>query len=111
MSLAGEAIDVPNPEKECFWLHVRGSGAQGGIRTPDTAIFSRMLYQLSYLGLSGRLVGPIKARKGLFGDRRAVGAPPYGEGSCAWQGRFQSSSPRITSLAISSGAAGRPGTA
>ena len=27
-------------------------GAQGRNRTADTAIFSRMLYQLSYLGLS-----------------------------------------------------------
>ena len=26
------------------------SGAQGRIRTADTAIFNRMLYQLSYLG-------------------------------------------------------------
>ena len=25
------------------------SGGQGGNRTPDTSIFSRMLYQLSYL--------------------------------------------------------------
>src|SRR5208282_528310 len=28
-----------------------GSGAQGRNRTTDTAIFSRMLYQLSYLGI------------------------------------------------------------
>ena len=28
----------------------KGDGAQGRIRTTDTAIFSRMLYQLSYLG-------------------------------------------------------------
>ena len=27
-----------------------GNGAQGRDRTTDTAIFSRMLYQLSYLG-------------------------------------------------------------
>ncbi len=27
-----------------------GNGAQGRSRTTDTAIFSRMLYQLSYLG-------------------------------------------------------------
>ena len=31
----------------------RESGAQGRDRTADTAIFSRMLYQLSYLGASG----------------------------------------------------------
>ena len=29
-------------------------GAQGRNRTTDTAIFSRMLYQLSYLGLRQR---------------------------------------------------------
>ena len=29
----------------------RGNGAQGRNRTTDTAIFSRMLYQLSYLGV------------------------------------------------------------
>ena len=29
-----------------------GDGAQGRDRTTDTAIFSRMLYQLSYLGIS-----------------------------------------------------------
>ena len=39
-------------------------GAQGRNRTTDTAIFSRMLYQLSYLGAPGRdapsvLVGAI----------------------------------------------------
>ncbi len=34
-------------------------GAQGRNRTTDTAIFSRMLYQLSYLGV------PRKAGKGL----------------------------------------------
>ena len=29
-----------------------GNGAQGRNRTTDTAIFSRVLYQLSYLGIS-----------------------------------------------------------
>ncbi len=32
-------------------LGKRGNGAQGRNRTTDTAIFSRMLYQLSYLGM------------------------------------------------------------
>ena len=38
---------------------VRGKryGAQGRNRTTDTAIFSRMLYQLSYLGIAGRSRG------------------------------------------------------
>jgi hypothetical protein len=31
---------------------VQENGAQGRDRTTDTAIFSRMLYQLSYLGMS-----------------------------------------------------------
>ena len=31
-------------------LQRKGNGAQGRNRTTDTAIFSRMLYQLSYLG-------------------------------------------------------------
>ena len=30
------------------------NGAQGRNRTTDTAIFSRMLYQLSYLGIAAR---------------------------------------------------------
>jgi hypothetical protein len=33
-----------------FWEVIDFSGAQGRNRTTDTAIFSRMLYQLSYLG-------------------------------------------------------------
>ncbi len=33
------------------------NGAQGRDRTTDTAIFSRMLYQLSYLGIPGRAEG------------------------------------------------------
>ncbi len=34
---------------------ILGNGAQGRDRTTDTAIFSRMLYQLSYLGAPFRL--------------------------------------------------------
>ena len=34
-------------------LRDKGNGAQGRNRTTDTAIFSRMLYQLSYLGAAG----------------------------------------------------------
>ena len=33
-----------------------GNGAQGRIRTTDTRIFSPLLYQLSYLGLSAIFV-------------------------------------------------------
>ena len=34
--------------------YIDKNGAQGRDRTTDTAIFSRMLYQLSYLGTAGR---------------------------------------------------------
>ena len=36
---------------------MEGNGAQGRDRTTDTAIFSRMLYQLSYLGGSSGTAG------------------------------------------------------
>ena len=35
---------------ECGLAKPLKDGAQGRIRTADTAIFNRMLYQLSYLG-------------------------------------------------------------
>jgi hypothetical protein len=34
----------------------KANGAQGRNRTTDTAIFSRMLYQLSYLGMPRAVV-------------------------------------------------------
>ena len=72
------------------------NGARGRIRTTDTAIFSRMLYQLSYPG--------IRCSKGPDGPasgwKRA-----YGVVVRAWQGGNQ------FSFAISSGDAGGPGTA
>jgi hypothetical protein len=37
-------------ERDRHGLFQEGSGAQGRNRTSDTAIFNRMLYQLSYLG-------------------------------------------------------------
>ena len=36
---------------------VESRGAQGRNRTTDTAIFSRMLYQLSYLGAAAGFAG------------------------------------------------------
>jgi hypothetical protein len=39
----------------------KANGAQGRDRTTDTAIFSRMLYQLSYLGTSGAQKHPERA--------------------------------------------------
>ena len=43
---AGPAGREPMPV-DVYWKN----GAQGRNRTTDTAIFSRMLYQLSYLGV------------------------------------------------------------
>ena len=66
----------------------RGYGAQGRSRTTDTAIFSRMLYQLSYLGAgesgvispgrrgvqpSSSTLGQIAARRVLVQLRRGAG--------------------------------------
>ena len=49
-------IGREKPAKGCLRL---GNGAQGRDRTADTAIFSRMLYQLSYLGphVAGHAIG------------------------------------------------------
>ena len=71
------------------------NGAQGWNRTSDTAIFSRMLYQLSYLGRH-----PDTRRKGVRPLERA----PMTKGRALGKG-VQSS------LARSSGSAGGPGTA
>ena len=49
-------------------------GAQGRDRTTDTAIFSRMLYQLSYLGTSLAAGG--------------LGAPVYSQAKRACPPRF-----------------------
>jgi hypothetical protein len=43
------------PSKGPRMAGIEGNGAQGRSRTTDTAIFSRMLYQLSYLGAPLRL--------------------------------------------------------
>ena len=45
------------------WCRLWESGAQGRDRTADTAIFSRMLYQLSYLGLPGAVARNVAAYK------------------------------------------------
>jgi hypothetical protein len=47
------AIVQPREMKR-FRYGIKSYGAQGRNRTTDTAIFSRMLYQLSYLGTSSR---------------------------------------------------------
>jgi hypothetical protein len=45
-------------------------GAQGRNRTTDTAIFSRMLYQLSYLGPSELPEGTLGTENLITGARR-----------------------------------------
>lgn len=50
----------------CSWFCIEWwkYGAQGRNRTTDTAIFSRMLYQLSYLGmLDARAKEKLKAHR------------------------------------------------
>ena len=65
-------------------MRIKGGGAQGRNRTTDTAIFSRMLYQLSYLGaeplrrLTGRVYRqwlaacPVLFRQGFPSDHSSV---------------------------------------
>ena len=50
------------------WLRDPADGAQGRSRTTDTAIFSRMLYQLSYLGIAP---GRVRAAGGAGLNPRA----------------------------------------
>ena len=48
------------------------AGGQGGNRTPDTAIFSRMLYQLSYLAPIPLTLRPVNKKPPGFGGRPAI---------------------------------------
>jgi hypothetical protein len=48
------------------------AGAQGRNRTTDTAIFSRMLYQLSYLGPVLRVEGLIERPRRLVQTASAI---------------------------------------
>ena len=45
-----DALQDPGDQTGTRERIIRENGAQGRSRTADTAIFSRMLYQLSYLG-------------------------------------------------------------
>lgn len=45
-----DKIHIPSTEREAM-KNKEKSGARGRIRTTDTAIFSRLLYQLSYSGI------------------------------------------------------------
>ena len=57
----------------------QGNGAQGRNRTTDTAIFSRMLYQLSYLGvLQERGQSPSSGRFIVGRERPVHPASPTG---------------------------------
>ena len=53
---ANEGCPSPKPKEIYEWI-LGVSGAQGRDRTTDTAIFSRMLYQLSYLGAARTMSG------------------------------------------------------
>ncbi len=61
----------------------KANGAQGRNRTTDTAIFSRMLYQLSYLGISQRPKRPVE-RAVYSGVGRPC--PPRFACGFAWRG-------------------------
>src|SRR3954471_23288287 len=50
----GYTAAKPRPAGSSEYGRSENDGAQGRDRTTDTAIFSRMLYQLSYLGIPGR---------------------------------------------------------
>ena len=71
------AVAAASPEVEAqrlgFWPFV-DKGAQGRSRTTDTAIFSRMLYQLSYLGTGrgGVVAQPRRAIKRVQARIRAI---------------------------------------
>src|SRR5436305_1007017 len=56
-------------------VHDKSSGARGRSRTADTAIFSRMLYQLSYPGVPGECRGArlLVARIGAVHPRMHMG--------------------------------------
>ena len=64
---------------QCQISSETGNGAQGRNRTTDTAIFSRMLYQLSYLGGSSEAdpEGPTAARFAVY--RRSNPDCPEGQ--------------------------------
>lgn len=57
---------------------IKGNGAQRQIRTADTTIFNRVLYQLSYPGTSA-----LVHRHTSAGWKRR-----YGEAGRAWQGKI-----------------------
>src|SRR5437868_7941936 len=57
------------------------NGAQGRNRTTDTAIFSRMLYQLSYLGTSK---GARPGERAVYSQAKQACPPSF---ACGYAGR------------------------
>ncbi len=53
--------------------HHRSDGAESQIRTGDTAIFSRVLYQLSYLGPMANQPAAVRRRSGGYHERSTPG--------------------------------------
>ena len=64
-----EATDAPHAQAKCFI-----DGAQGRNRTTDTGIFSPLLYQLSYLGVSN---GTVAGAKDAVLKRRRPGSSSW----------------------------------
>ena len=69
-----------------------GNGAQGRDRTTDTAIFSRMLYQLSYLGI---LEDPKALASGRFIERSDAPVHPASPSASLGAARLRTH-PQIT---------------
>lgn len=65
-----------------------GNGAQRQIRTADTTIFNRVLYQLSYPGTSAL----------AHHDTSAGWKRRYGEARRAWQGEISPVCPNLREL-------------
>ena len=53
----------------------RTNGARGRSRTADTAIFSRMLYQLSYPGTGGGIAPAVEERRAYKRQSSSVSTP------------------------------------
>jgi hypothetical protein len=69
----------PRASPRSRFADLLGNGAQGRNRTTDTAIFSRMLYQLSYLGvLQERGQSPSSGRFIVGSERPVHPASPRG---------------------------------
>jgi hypothetical protein len=78
-----------------------GTGAQGRDRTTDTAIFSRMLYQLSYLGTS-RVV--TRERRFIVGPGGPV--QPPGNGTKTIKGGKSVACAKMISFSVTAGLVG-----